>query len=211
MSKKVALITGSTRTPCAGDQIVSWVSSILETRPTDNLTISPLRIADFNLPVYDEPVVPFLIPAMQQFTHEHSKKWSAAIASFDAYIFVIPEYNAGLAGGTKNAIDYLLHEWTGKPVAIISYGAQGGTFANEQLARSLGLVMKMKVVETKVLLAFATGSDPMHAATEGKVGEESLKGWAEKGKKEEVLKAVGEIAEVLRLAEKADEVTQETS
>lgn len=210
MSKKVALITGSTRTPCVGDNVVSWVSSLLETRTPDNLTISPLRIADFKLPVYDEPVVPFLVPGMQQFVHEHSKKWSAAIASFDAYIFVIPEYNAGLAGGTKNAIDYLVNEWKEKPVAIISYGAQGGTFANEQLTKTLELVMKMKVSETKVLLPFAEG-DAMAAATEGKLGEASLKEWEEKGKKGEILKAVGQIVEVLKALEKVEEVTQQSS
>ncbi|KAJ4350427.1 uncharacterized protein N0V89_009048 [Didymosphaeria variabile] len=154
---KIALITGSTRTPRAGDHVVNWVHDILKTRPSDNLTIEPLSIADFNLPVYDEPVMPALVPAVKQFTHEHSKKWSAAIASFDGYIFVIPEYNYGLAGGTKNAIDYLKNEWPGKPVAIISYGVHGGGKANEQLAQSLKEVMLMKVVGTRVELAFAAG------------------------------------------------------
>lgn len=91
---RVALITGSTRTPRAGNHVVTWVHDILKTRPSDNLSIEPLHIADFNLPVYDEPVMPALVPAVKQFVHEHSKRWSAAIQSFAGYIFVIPEYSA---------------------------------------------------------------------------------------------------------------------
>ncbi|KAJ4299092.1 hypothetical protein N0V90_004336 [Kalmusia sp. IMI 367209] len=205
---KIALITGSTRTPRAGDHVATWVDSILKTRPSDDLLIEPLSIASFNLPVYDEPVMPALVPAVKQFTHEHSKRWSAAIASFAGYIFVIPEYNYGVAGGTKNAVDYLKNEWPGKPVAIISYGVHGGNKANEQLAESLDKVMQMKVVPTRVLLPFAAGSDLMTAVNEGKVGDDTLKEWEAKGKKEEVLKAVGEIAEVLKALEKVDEVLE---
>ena len=152
--------------------------------------------------------MPAMVPAIKQFTQEHSKKWSAAIAAFQGYIFVIPEYNYGLAGGTKNAVDYLKNEWPGKPVAIISYGVHGGSKANEQLAESLGLVMQMKVVPTRVLLPFAAGPDLMTAVNEGKVGDASLKEWEEKGKKEEVLKAMAEIAQVLKLEAKVDEVLE---
>jgi NAD(P)H-dependent FMN reductase len=51
----------------------------------------------------------------------------------DGYIFVTPEYNAGYPAALKNAIDYLYHEWTGKPAMIISYGAGGGASAGHQL------------------------------------------------------------------------------
>lgn len=196
---KVALITGSTRVPRVGNDIVDWVSSVITSRPgakDDNLEITPLRIADFNLPVYDEPVMPAMVPAMAQFTKEHSKKWSAAIASFQAYIFVIPEYNAGLAGGTKNAIDYLYNELPGKPVAVISYGIKGGSKANEQLSFSLEAVLKMRVVETKVLLPFAEGND-IYSAIGGSLGEETKKGWEEAKKADEILKALEEVKVVL--------------
>lgn len=194
---KIALITGTTRSPSVGGHVAAWVHDVLKTRPSDDLTVEPVAIADFNLPVYDEPVVPALVPAAQQFTKEHSKKWSAAIASFQGYIFVIPEYNGGLSGGTKNAIDYLYSEWPGKPVAIISYGAQGGATANEQLSNSLSSVMKMKVVPTKVLLSFAPGGDVMSAITKGVLGEETVKAWAEANTNEKILKAFQEVSEGL--------------
>ncbi|OGM47683.1 NAD(P)H-dependent FMN reductase LOT6 [Aspergillus bombycis] len=194
---KVALIKGSTRTPSVGPDITDWVHNILKSQTTDTLQIELLDIADFNLPVYDEPVVPAMVPALKQFTKEHSKKWSAAIASFQGYIFVIPEYNLGLAGGTKNAIDYLYSEWPGKPVAIISYGAQGGKNASQQLSESLRVVMKMEVMATRVLLPFAPGSDVYSAINEGALGEESRKAWEDDGKKEQVLQAWKELKDTL--------------
>jgi len=206
MAKKVALITGSVRTPRAGTDVVAWVDSVLKTRPTDDLKIEPLVISDFNLPIYDETVMPAMVPHVQQFSHEHSKKWSAAIASFDAYIFVVPEYNAGLAGGTKNAIDYLKNEWAGRPVAIVSYGVNGGDKANEHLALSLGLVMQMRVIEPRVLLPFAKGNDVGTAVTTGKIGEGTLNGWD--AKKDDILKAVAQIVTALEGLDKADEVAE---
>jgi hypothetical protein len=93
---KVALIRGTTRSPSVGGHVAAWVHDVLKTRPSDNLTIEPVAIADFNLPVYDEPVVPAMVPAAQQFTKEHSKKWSAAIASFQG-----PNTTADCLGGQR--------------------------------------------------------------------------------------------------------------
>ncbi|KAK6835913.1 NAD(P)H-dependent FMN reductase ntnL [Aspergillus parasiticus] len=194
---KIALIKGSTRTPSVGTAIAGWIHNILKPKTTDTFQIERLDIADFNLPVYDEPVIPAMVPAVKQFTKEHSKKWSAAIASFQGYIFVIPEYNLGLAGGTKNAIDYLYSEWPGKPVAIISYGAKGGSNASQQLSESLRVVMKMEVMPTKVLLPFAPGSDVLSASNEGTLGEDSRKAWEADGKKEQVLQVWQELKNAL--------------
>ncbi|KAE8333353.1 flavo protein-like protein [Aspergillus sergii] len=194
---KIALIKGSTRTPSVGTDIADWIHNILKPETTDTLQIERLDIADFNLPVYDEPVVPAMVTALKQFTKDHSRKWSAAIASFQGYIFVIPEYNLGLAGGTKNAIDYLYREWPGKPVAIISYGAKGGSNASQQLSESLRVVMKMEVMATSVLLPFAPGPDVLSAINEGALGKDSRKAWEADGKKEEVLQAWKELKEAL--------------
>lgn len=50
-------------------------------------------------------------PSLGQYTKEHTKAWSAKIDSFDAYVFVTPEYNHGTSGALKNAIDFLYKEW----------------------------------------------------------------------------------------------------
>lgn len=81
---------------------------------------------------------------------------------------MVPEYNGGLTGATKNALDYLFNELVGKPPAIVSYGVKGGNRANQQLGFALETVIKARVVATKVLLPFAEGSD-VHSAIRGEL------------------------------------------
>lgn len=65
------------------------------------------------------------------------------IESFDAILFVTPEYNRGVPGFLKNAIDiasrpYGQNSWQGKPVGVVSVspGELGGFGANHQLRQS---------------------------------------------------------------------------
>lgn len=57
----------------------------------------------------------------------------------DALIMAVPEYAAGLAGSTKNALDWLVGASTlyQKPVAVISAGTTGGQRTIEQLVHTL--------------------------------------------------------------------------
>ena len=66
------------------------------------------------------------------------------IESFDAVLFVTPEYNRGVPGVLKNAIDigsrpYGKSSWSRKPAGVMSVspGAIGGFGANHQLRQSL--------------------------------------------------------------------------
>src|SRR5437764_9717317 len=66
------------------------------------------------------------------------------IESFDAVLFVTPEYNRGVPGVLKNAIDvgsrpYGKSAWSRKPAGVISVspGAIGGFGANHHLRQSL--------------------------------------------------------------------------
>ncbi|KAH7325641.1 putative NAD(P)H-dependent FMN reductase LOT6 [Stachybotrys elegans] len=197
---KIALVNGSLRSPQVGSSVTSWVHDVLKSKTPSGVEIEAIAIKDFNLPVFDEAVMPASVSATTPFEHEHSKKWSAAIASYQGYIFVVPEYNGSLAGGTKNAIDYLYTEWPGKPIAVISYGVQGGARANEHFSWLLEFIMKLKVVETKVKLPFAPAE--IGHSVSGTLGEQTQKDWAESGKKEEVLKALEEIAAILSVTEK---------
>ena len=70
---------------------------------------------------------------MGQYSQEHTKTWSAKIDSFDAYIFVTAEYNHGIPGALKNAIDFLFKEWNNKVAGFVSYGSAGGVRAVEGL------------------------------------------------------------------------------
>jgi chromate reductase, NAD(P)H dehydrogenase (quinone) len=66
------------------------------------------------------------------------------LESFDAVLFVTPEFNRGVPGNLKNAIDvgsrpYGKSSWSGKPGAVISNspGVMGGFGANHALRQSL--------------------------------------------------------------------------
>jgi NAD(P)H-dependent FMN reductase len=124
---KIQILIGSTRPGRVGPQIAQWVFKNLPKK--DNTEYEIVDIAEYNLPVFDEPNH----PSMSQYTKDHTKVWSQKIKEGDAYVFLTPEYNAGYPASLKNAIDYLYHEWTGKPVMIVSYGVHGGKTALEQL------------------------------------------------------------------------------
>ena len=124
---RIAIIIGSTRPGRKGEAVAKWVYEIAQKRSDAEFEL--VDIKDFNLPLLDEP----MSPMMGQYTHQHTKTWSAKIASFDAYVFVTPEYNHGTSGALKNAIDFLCNEWNNKAAGFVSYGGAGGARAVEQL------------------------------------------------------------------------------
>lgn len=196
-AKKVALIIGSTRAPRVGPKVVDFVQkTLLASNTTPAPEISIVDISAFKLPVYDELVMPAMVPFKAQFTNAHSKAWSAEIAKYDAYIFVSAEYNYGIPGGLKNAIDYLYNEWIGKPVMIVTYGIHGAYMASKNLNETLK-GMKLRVVETSPQLKFGGEEmEDMFKALGGELGEKSLKLW-EETKKDELIEGYGQLVTLL--------------
>src|SRR5213075_3565363 len=92
---------------------------------------------------------------MGQYSKPHTKAWAAKIGSFDAYVFVTPEYNHGISGALKNAIDFLFAEWNNKAAGFVSYGGASGARAVEQLRLVLAEV-QMATVRLQVLLSLYT-------------------------------------------------------
>ena len=129
---RIAIIIGSTRPGRKGEAVAKWVYEIAQKRSDAEFEL--VDIKDFNLPLLDEPVSPI----MGQYTHQHTKTWSAKIASFDAYVFVTPEYNHGTSGALKNAIDFLYHEWVNKAAGFVSYGGAGGSARGGAAASGAG-------------------------------------------------------------------------
>ena len=116
---KLAIIIGSTRPGRVGEAVGRWVHEIAQKR--SDATFELVDIKDFNLPLLDEPVP----PSMGKYSQEHTKKWAAKIAAFDGYVFVTPEYNHGINGALKNAIDFLFAEWNNKAAGFVGYGSAG--------------------------------------------------------------------------------------
>ena len=202
--KSIAVITTSTRTPRVGPNVSSLVLSLLEPAVSNgdtdkNITLRHVDLATFGLPIFDESKIPATVTdGATDYEHEHSRKWSAEIASHDGYILLVPEYNYGMAASTKNAIDYLYNEWKGKPVGVISYGIMGGNTAREQVRKSLGGV-GLKLTTTEVQLAFpggGQGEDFKHSMFTGGLTDATKTEW--EGKGEEVRKMLGEIVEELQ-------------
>jgi len=146
---RIAIIIGSTRPGRKAEAVAKWVYEIAQKRTDAEFEI--VDIKDFDLPLLDEPVSPI----MGQYTHQHTKIWSAKIASFDAYVFVTPEYNHGTSGALKNAIDFLYHEWVNKAAGFVSYGGAAGARAVEQLRLVLAEV-QIATVRNQVLLSLFT-------------------------------------------------------
>ena len=147
---KIAIIIGSTRPGRKGEAIARWAYEIARRRTDADFEL--LDIASFNLPVLDEPV-----PAMssEQYVHQHTRTWSAAIASFDGYVFVTPEYNHRTSGALKNAIDFLYREWSDKAAGFIGYGFTMGARAIENL-RLVMASLQVATVRPQVGLSLFT-------------------------------------------------------
>src|ERR1700688_4050096 len=146
---KIAIIIGSTRPGRNGEAVAKWVYKIAQKRTDAEFEL--VDIKDFNLPLLDEPVP----PSMGQYSKSHTKAWAAKIGSFDGYVFVTPEYNHGISGALKNAIDYLFAEWNNKAAGFVSYGGAGGARAVEQLRLVMGELM-VADVRAQVMLSMFT-------------------------------------------------------
>ena len=124
---KIAIIAGSTRPGRKALDVAKWAHALASKR--SDATFELVDIADFHLPLLDEPVP----PSMGQYSKEHTKKWAAKIGEFDGFVFVTPEYNHGTSGALKNAIDFLYAEWNDKAAGFIGYGSMMGSRAVENL------------------------------------------------------------------------------
>jgi len=146
---RIGVIIGSTRPGRNGEAVAKWVYEIAHKRSDAEFEL--VDIKDFNLPLLDEPVPPI----MGQYTHQHTKVWSEKIASFDAYVFVTPEYNHATSAALKNAIDFLYYEWVNKAAGFVGYGGASGTRAVENLRLVMG-EMQVATVRAQVGLSLFT-------------------------------------------------------
>jgi NAD(P)H-dependent FMN reductase len=143
---KIAIIVGSTRPGRVGDAVARWVHELAQKRQDAEFEL--VDIADFNLPLLDEPIP----PSQCKYSKEHTKRWAAKIGSFDSYVFVTPEYNHGISGALKNAIDFLYAEWNNKAAGFVGYGSAGGARAVEHL-RLVMAEVQVATVRNQVMLS----------------------------------------------------------
>jgi NAD(P)H-dependent FMN reductase len=146
---RVAIVTGSTRPGRHNEAVSRWVHSLAKARTDAEFEL--VDIADYNLPLLDERSP----PSLGRYHHQHTKTWAEKIGSFDAYVFVTPEYNHSTSAALKNAIDYLYREWNNKAAGFVSYGGAGGARAVEHLRLILAELM-VATVRAQVMLSLFT-------------------------------------------------------
>jgi chromate reductase, NAD(P)H dehydrogenase (quinone) len=128
--KKIAVLVGSLR---EGSFNRKMANALIEVAP-DSLDLEIVEIG--GLPLYN-----------QDLDEDPPAAWTAfreRLRKFDGILFVTPEYNRGVPGVLKNAIDVGSRPpkesvWAHKPGAVmsVSTGAIGGFGANHHLRQSL--------------------------------------------------------------------------
>lgn len=146
---RIAIILGSTRPGRKGEAVAKWVHAHAAKRTDAEFEL--VDLAEQQLPLLDEPVP----PSMGKYSHPHTQKWAAKISPFDGFVFVTAEYNHGIPGALKNAIDFLYGEWNNKAAGFVSYGSVGGTRAVEQL-RLVMAELQVATVRSQVALSLFT-------------------------------------------------------
>ncbi|MBN1975660.1 MAG: NAD(P)H-dependent oxidoreductase [Sedimentisphaerales bacterium] len=146
---KTAVIIGSTRPGRHSEAVARWVYEIAKKRNDSEFEL--VDIKDYNLPLLDEAIP----PSMDQYSKSYTKAWAAKIDTFDAFVFVTPEYNHSTSGALKNAIDFIYKEWNNKAAGFVSYGSAGGTRAVEHLRLIMG-ELQIADVRAQVMLSLFT-------------------------------------------------------
>jgi len=146
---RVAVVTGSTRPGRRNEAVAHWVHGVAAARTDAEFEL--VDIATFALAQLDEPAM----ATSGKYIHPHTLAWSEKIASFDGYVFVTPEYNHGVSGALKTAIDFLYREWNNKAAGFVSYGGGGGLRSVEHL-RLIMAELQVADVRAQVSLSLRT-------------------------------------------------------
>ncbi|WVW86434.1 hypothetical protein I302_108482 [Kwoniella bestiolae CBS 10118] len=154
MPFKLGIILGSTR-PHSNTQGVSrYILNLLSTHP--DLTIEIIHLSTspgHPLPFDLGDTVPQAHPPSSlpdAYADPMIRQWSSTVMGWDGVMIVTPQYNWGYPAILKNAFDHLYHEWSGKPVGIVTLGGHGGGKCLDGLKVVLGGGLKMDIIEGNV-------------------------------------------------------------
>ena len=100
----ISVIVGSTRQGRFSERPAQWILQHLQKHAGIEAQLLDLR--DFPMPFFDQAVSP-ATPGRAPYENEVVKRWTAAIAASDGFVFVTPEYNYGPSAVLKNALDWV--------------------------------------------------------------------------------------------------------
>ncbi len=163
---KLQVIIGSTRPGRVSERIAKWVAS--EAKNLSESEVELVDLADYNLPMLDEPISPQYNPNRKP--NLTSRKWLDKLAEADAYVLVTPEYNRSYSAVLKNALDYIDFQFAKKPVALVAHGSTGGAQAVAHLRGVLPGLLAVTVAKATFLIRISDNIDE-----NGKLDEELAK------------------------------------
>ena len=165
----IGVLLGSLREGGNNAGLAKWVSTVAQRALADSASatadytihqifpfVPPTTATDSTPPTaaYPGPVIDPYIPQAVKSSADYPtpliQRWSNTVSSCAAFLIVSPQYNWGVPGELKNAIDHLFHEWCGKPAVVVTYGGHGGGKCGDALRIVLQGALKMAVVEHKV-------------------------------------------------------------
>lgn len=156
MALRLHTIICSTRPGRQGPPVARWLHE--QALAHGRFDCRLVDLAEFGLPVFDEP----RHPRLRQYEHEHTRRWSESVDAADAFAFVTPEYNYFAAPALVNALNYLVQEWNHKPAALVSYGGISGGLRAAQAVKPLLTSLKIMPIPEAVsipMFAQAIGED----------------------------------------------------
>ncbi|CAK9785180.1 flavo protein [Cutaneotrichosporon oleaginosum] len=124
---KLGLVLGSERKGGNTVGMGVYLSALLPTLPFPaRLVLDVVDLAELDLPRTFSHV-PAKGPQLTwQYVPSADALWSARVRSWDAVLFVAPEYNGHVPGILKSALDRLYGEWQRKPAGLVALGSEGG-------------------------------------------------------------------------------------
>lgn len=187
-SPRLLVIIGSTRPGRVGGAVAEWI--IEQAQLHGHFQVEVADLAQIKLPLMDEPNH----PRLRQYTHEHTKLWSAVVMRADAVVCVLPEYNHGFNAALKNAIDYLFHEWAYTPVGLVSYGGVSAGTRAAQMLRQVFAALSAPVSVPSVTIPFVANQvdDNGHFTSSPLLDQSAQEMFTELGRLERALRGLRE-------------------
>jgi NAD(P)H-dependent FMN reductase len=143
----IEIISSSVRTDRKSHRVALYLKRVVEGIAGCTASITDLN--RYNFPIFEERLKYQGTPLAEAI------RFASAIKAADGVIIVTPEYNGGYPASLKNAIDLLIDEWKGKPVAIST--VSDGRFGGSQVITSLQFVLfKMGALMVPAMFPVAT-------------------------------------------------------
>lgn len=157
MTVKLLAFAGSTRADSYNQRLVDIAAA---TARAEGAEVTSVSLRDFHLPLFDEDVEKASFP-------ENAAKLRQLFWDHDGFLIATPEYNGGVTGVLKNAIDWATRPVPGDPSSFLrgfrgkvagvmstSLTSFGGVRSSLHLRQILGTIQTLVVTEN-VTVPFA--------------------------------------------------------